>query len=738
MKIGIIGAGPAGLFTAWLLKRRGADVTVFEARSCVGGISRSFQWHGFTCDLGAHRLFTQDESILRHLLSLVPMGRHVRRSQLYLAGKWVSDPVNVVEILYRYFPVTTARILVAYACRPGDTSGESFNDFVYHKYGTTLGQFFFQPYTEKMFGIPGSQISIDYARRKVRISGFLDFLRESSKKHFQYFYYPMTDGFGAIVDRVYQQVRHQVRLNAPVVGLKRDGSLVEAILFEERGRQKSEVFDVVISTLPLNTLGQFLGDEFPLKYQSVDFVYLLVDRDFVSDNHWIYYIDKGFAINRLIEFKNLSSAGQPTGQTVLCAEVTSAHDNAVERVCNDVIRSGLVRAEEIVDTKLIQEDYAYAVFDLEYAERQARVNEILGRFSNLHSVGRAAQFRHLELDDIYANALSLAREIIPDSSLTPKGVRGMAEQMKQPKVFAVILAFNHYDDTQECLQSLLKIDYQGLSVLLVDNGSSDGTPQRVVADFPTVEVIETGENLGVPWGYNVGFSHALRNGAEYILMLNNDTVVDPAMLDHLLDAARSDSDAGILVPKILYYDDPDIIWSAGGRHRRLLPAHVIVGQNQVSDMFDKPFSLEYAISCGLLIHRRAFEKAGLFDPGYFFFFDDWDFSHRVRAHGLHITFVPEARMWHKVSKSTRETGKEALFWKVWGESSTRFYRRHGQPVFLSLPVHLGFLMIRELVKGNRCMLKHFWAGVRNGLTKPLGPIPSASNLVLPPTSENRR
>jgi GT2 family glycosyltransferase len=272
----------------------------------------------------------------------------------------------------------------------------------------------------------------------------------------------------------------------------------------------------------------------------------------------------------------------------------------------------------------------------------------------------------------------------------------------------------------------------------VDNGSSDGTPAKVRADFPAVHVIETGQNMGVPWGYNIGFSYALRAGAEFILMLNNDTVVDPHLVRHLVDAGCADPDVGILMPKVLYYGSPDTIWVAGGRHRAFPPTHSFVGQGQPSAAFDKPFYLEYAISCGLLIHRRAFEKAGLFDPGYFFQFDDWDFSERVRAHSLHILFVPEARMWHKVSKSTRETGKEALFWKIWGESSVRFYRRHGRPVFLALPVHVGYLMARELVKGNGPMLKYFWAGVRDGLRKPLGPIPTVDGITLPLASSEVR
>jgi GT2 family glycosyltransferase len=248
--------------------------------------------------------------------------------------------------------------------------------------------------------------------------------------------------------------------------------------------------------------------------------------------------------------------------------------------------------------------------------------------------------------------------------------------------------------------------------------------------FPDVHVIETGRNLGVPWGYNVGFHHALLAGTDYILMLNNDTIVAPDMLHHLMEAGQADPQAGILMPKVLYYDDPKTIWAVGGRYRAFPPAITIMGQGKPERQYSEPRFLEYALSCGLLIHRQAFEKAGLFDPGYFFQFDDWDFSQRVRAHGLHIQLVPAARMWHKVSRTTRGGGERPLFWRVWGESSARFYRRHGRPVLLSLPIHVGYIMLRELIKGNARMLRHYWTGVRAGLAKPLGPIPSADDTPL--------
>ena len=740
MKVAVLGAGPAGLFSAWVLHRRGVDVTVFEARPEAGGMSRSFQWHGFTCDLGAHRLFTQDESVLRQLLSLVPMGRHIRRSQLYLADNWVNDPVNIVEILYKYFPATAIRIAVDYFSRPGHGPERSFDDFVHHKYGVALNRFFFAPYTEKLFGLTSDQISADWARRKVRISGPLGFLRESSKKHFSYFYYPIRGGYGAISARVHGDIRDHVRLNTAVYRLEHGKDRIEAVAYEHQGERRTEAFDHIVSTLPLTALGQMLGEEFSLSYRPVDLVYLLINRPSVSDNHWVYFMDREFAINRLVEFKNLSTADQPPDRTVLCAEVTSGGADVVQRVIDDVARCGFATPDQIMDAMVVHEDHGYAIYDLNYATRLACAGKILGGFANLRLVGRSAEFQHLELDDVYANAVGLSLSLVAAPAVghahVVEGEAAMEQPSGPPAVHAVVLTFNHFEDTRECLQSLRETNYERLTVVVVDNGSTDGTPGKIHADFPEVELIETRQNLGVPWGYNVGFSHALRAGAEYVLMLNNDTVVHPQMLNRLVDAGQADPSAGILAPKVLYYDDPQVIWAVGGRHRAFPPAHVPLGEGQPSAVFDKPFHLEYALSCGLLIRRLAFEKAGLFDPGYFFQFDDWDFSQRVRAHGLDIVFVPEAQMWHKVSRSTREEGKEAQFWRVWGESSARFYRRHGRPVVASLVLHVGYLMARELIKGNGRMLKYFWVGVRDGLSKPLGRIPTAGDMVLPPTTDH--
>ena len=97
-RVGILGAGIAGLSSAWLLEKNGVDAVVFEEQAYAGGLARSFQWHGFWCDFAVHRLFTNDEEVLQQLIALVPMGRHIRRSRIYLAGKWLRDPLDVVEL----------------------------------------------------------------------------------------------------------------------------------------------------------------------------------------------------------------------------------------------------------------------------------------------------------------------------------------------------------------------------------------------------------------------------------------------------------------------------------------------------------------------------------------------------------------------------------------------------------------------------------------------------------------
>jgi GT2 family glycosyltransferase len=421
----------------------------------------------------------------------------------------------------------------------------------------------------------------------------------------------------------------------------------------------------------------------------------------------------------------------PPDFSVLCAEVTSETDKVEERVIDDIVSTRLLPQNATLDTKVMREPFGYPVYTNEYQRVVLQAQEYLSQFQNLHLVGRSAEFEHKETDDNFATAIQVVGEIVSRQRVTiqPERKEVTVALNVKPLIYAVILTYNHIADTLECLKSLAEQLYGELRVLVVDNGSNDHTPALVREHYPDVQVVENGQNLGVPRGYNVGFSMALEAGAECVLMLNNDTIVAPDMVQKLLESIENDPSAGIAMPKVLYHDRPNVIWAAGGRRRIFPPAIIILGEgDDEGRSFVQSQSIEFAIGCGLLIHRRAFERAGLFDPGYFFYFEDWDFSERVRAHGLTIQYVPTAKLLHKVSRTTRSAGQDPFFYKTYGESATRFYRRYGRPVIVSLAVHLSYIMLREVAKGNFRMLKHFMNGVRSGLTKPLGRLPAVADM----------
>lgn len=227
--------------------------------------------------------------------------------------------------------------------------------------------------------------------------------------------------------------------------------------------------------------------------------------------------------------------------------------------------------------------------------------------------------------------------------------------MEYPKVTILILNWNGKEDTIECLESLRHINYPNYDILLVDNGSIDGSVKCFRETYPDLEIIENGENLGFAEGNNVGIRKAMDNGKDYMLLLNNDTVVDCGFLGELVEVAESDSKIGIVGPKIYYYDyngRKDVIWSAGGKINLITgkTSH-INGQKIDDESLCKPTKVDYISGCAFLVKKDVFDKIGLLDPEYFAYFEEADFC--VRASKIfECVYVPQGKIWHKVSKST--------------------------------------------------------------------------------------
>ncbi|MDF1516126.1 MAG: glycosyltransferase family 2 protein, partial [Anaerolineae bacterium] len=220
----------------------------------------------------------------------------------------------------------------------------------------------------------------------------------------------------------------------------------------------------------------------------------------------------------------------------------------------------------------------------------------------------------------------------------------------KPYVIVVALTWNQKQDTLHCLASLQKMTYANFDLLLVDNGSVDGTATAVREQYPDVSVIENAENLGFPGGFNVGLRYAISQEADYIFMINNDTFVDPSLLDYLVQYAN-EPEIGMVSPKIYYAEKPNRIWSVGGIRHPLTYEMTAKGDNSEDlGQWDTVIDRDYLVGCALLMSRKMLEDVGLLDEGYFpIYYEDMDLCLRVRQAGYRLLLVPQAQMWHKVS-----------------------------------------------------------------------------------------
>jgi hypothetical protein len=220
------------------------------------------------------------------------------------------------------------------------------------------------------------------------------------------------------------------------------------------------------------------------------------------------------------------------------------------------------------------------------------------------------------------------------------------------KTAVIVLSWNGAGDTLACLASLAKVESLEFTTLLVDNGSSDGTVGLVCAAFPEVEILELSRNLGFAGGNNAGFRSLRGRGFENVVFLNNDTVVDPCFLQPLLEELQKPW-VGIASPKILYMDDPERIWYAGGV---LKPATGLIEHTGIRQpdgpRFDTPKPVGYATGCCLGMRCRDFEAVGGFDERFGMYGEDADLSIKVRNRGLVIMYQPASRIWHRVSASS--------------------------------------------------------------------------------------
>jgi GT2 family glycosyltransferase len=221
-----------------------------------------------------------------------------------------------------------------------------------------------------------------------------------------------------------------------------------------------------------------------------------------------------------------------------------------------------------------------------------------------------------------------------------------------PKVTIVILNWNNAPDTLECLSSVHELRYDRCDVVVVDNGSIDDSIALIRAEYPGLTVLDNHENLGYAEGNNVGIRHAMHAGADYVLVLNNDTLVAPAMLAELVRVAESSPEIGMVGPTIYCTDPLDRLFAAGSFVLWKQGTLCHRGMFQPAGPYTKaesPEPVDFIVGCGVLVRRQLIEAAGVLDPLYYLNYEDVEWGTRAHRHGFKVLYVPQAIMWHKVS-----------------------------------------------------------------------------------------
>ncbi|HUP21764.1 MAG TPA: glycosyltransferase family 2 protein [Thermoanaerobaculia bacterium] len=291
----------------------------------------------------------------------------------------------------------------------------------------------------------------------------------------------------------------------------------------------------------------------------------------------------------------------------------------------------------------------------------------------------------------------------------------------KPSVVGLVLNYNGRDVTLETLRSLLALEYPNLHLVVVDNGSTDGSFEAIREAFPQVEQVRVRENRGISWGLDHGIQHALERGCDYVLLMNNDIEVDPAMLGELVAAAEADPRAGCAGPKSYYFAERRRLWSTGGILRwRGDSVTRERGDGELdAGQYDRDEEVDYVNGCAMLVRREAVERTGFWDPVYYLGVEDADFCVRMKREGFRCLYVHRARLWHRISHSIGVYRPSRTYHT--GRSTAIFLRKYATPwqwttAVATLLAAIPLAALRELPRGNQGAalqkLRGFVAGLR--------------------------
>jgi protoporphyrinogen oxidase len=439
-RVVVIGAGPAGLTAAHeLAQRTKARVTVLEGDDVVGGISRTVQYKGFRFDLGGHRFFTKIGPVQRMWRELLgdQLIKVPRLSRIIYNGRFFDYPLRPLNAL-RGLGLWNAALIVAsylkWHYRPYPVE-ENFEQWVTNRFGQRLYRAFFKTYTEKVWGLPCTEIRAEWAAQRIQGLSLARGVLEAAslnkratdiKSLIHEFEYPRL-GPGQMWEICRERIEaqgHAVCMNHRVKHIEIAGGEAGAVVAATPDGERTFPAEHVISTMALRDLVRGLtpaptaaiaGAANGLAYRDFLVVALILRRDDLFPDNWIYVHTPGVRVGRIQNFRNWSAAMVPTpgvtclGMEYFCFEGdqlwTSADDALAGIAATELEMLGLARRDDVIDATVVRVPKAYPIYDRDYRDHLARIREALDPIANLHTVGRNGMHKYNNQDHSMLTAM---------------------------------------------------------------------------------------------------------------------------------------------------------------------------------------------------------------------------------------------------------------------------------------------------------------------------------------------
>lgn len=442
MRIGIIGAGPAGLTAGLKLAEHGAKVTVFEASEHVGGMCRSFRLWDQIVDIGPHRFFSDDPSV--NALWMQMAGRDYRMvdrlTRIYYRDRFFHYPLQLFDVARQMPLLESARCLGSYCAqkvRPRFADPDaSFEAWVSTNFGKRLFNVFFRTYSEKLWGLSCSDLDADFAIQRIKrfslgeaVKHAIGIGREQHKTLLDRFAYP-TQGTGLIYQRMAERILAaggEIRPVARVKEVLQRKQRVQGLRLSDGSLHRC---DHVISTMPVTHLVRGLDSVPPgvvssvnsLKFRNTILVYLRVAPPNPFRDQWIYVHAPELQTGRITNFRNwVPEICGDESDSIMALEYwcndadptwTESDEDLISRASHELVRTGLVAEPAILDGRVIRIPRSYPVYRKGYREHLGRIARHLDSYENLTAIGRYGAFRYNNQDHSILMGLLAAQNIV--------------------------------------------------------------------------------------------------------------------------------------------------------------------------------------------------------------------------------------------------------------------------------------------------------------------------------------